>query len=163
MSRSIYRFLDANGDGTGTKDSSVDGSSTQQVFKYVPKSGDKTFLHRLIIHVEDSGSFDSGSYGNGITLTNGVGVEVRKITDDSVVLDLMDGVPVTKNPEWGRFCYDVDISSYGAGTESLTARWTFEKSGQPLFIQDDEYFCVTINDDLTGLVEQYFNIQGVVE
>lgn len=157
----IYRFLDTVGDGTGTKNANVDGSSTAVTFKYVPNARDRTELHRMIVHIEDAAPFSADEYGNlGAALTNGMLVQVRKQEDDSTVLDLCDAVPVKSNSQWSRMCYDSSTDSYGAGNDNVKVRWTFSKSGSPQYIQDDEYFCIVVQDDLTGLVEHYFMVQG---
>jgi len=52
---------------------------------------------------------------------------------------------------------------YGSGDNFLAGRWTFRKAGEPLLLLPGNSFRVTVNDDLTGLVEHYFCIQGLVE
>lgn len=160
----IYRFLDTTGDGTGTKNANVDGSSTAVLFKYTPETKDRTNIHRMIVHIEDTAPFSADEYGNlGAALTNGILVQIRKQADDAVVLDLCDSVPVKTNSQWSRMCYDSSTDSYGSGNDNVKVRWTFTKSGNPLYIQDDEYFCVIVQDNLTGLVEHYFMVQGEVQ
>ncbi|MGI9489088.1 MAG: hypothetical protein ACR2RF_25025 [Geminicoccaceae bacterium] len=160
----LYRFLDTTGDGTGTKNANVDGSSTAVTFRYNPGSGDRTEIARMIVHIEDAAPFSADEYGNlGAALTNGVLVQIRKYEDNATVIDLCDGLPVKSNSQWSRMCYDMDTDSFGAGNDHVKIRWTFAKSGSPLYIQDDEYFCIVVQDNLTGLVEHYFMIQGMVE
>jgi len=159
----FFRFLDTNGDGTGTKDASVNGAITPQVFKILPQSGESRLrMSRMLVHIVDFGTFDSGAYGNGVVLTNGIDVGLYNTSDDSLALDLLDGYTIKTNVDWGRFCYDATPSSYGTGNESLGARWTFTKAGEYLDVTAERYFAVTINDDLTGLIEHTFEMQGLV-
>lgn len=156
----IYRFLDTVGDGTGTKDAAVNGSSTAVTYKYQPPNGVIAVIARMLVHYGDTLAPSADDYGNITALTNGLLVQVRNVVDDSVVTDLLDGEPIKKNSDWSRFCYDLGLDDFGAGDNFLKVRWTFSKSGQPLEIHDAQYLCAVIQDDLTGLVEHHFMIQG---
>lgn len=156
----MFKFLDTVGDGSGSTSANVNGAITPVVFKMQPAAGEIHQLHRLIIHYRDTGVFDAEKYGNGIVVTNGVLVQILKKADDSVILDLTGGLPITVNAHWARLSYDVRIDAYGIGDEYLTARWTFSRSGGPISVSDDEYFAVTLRDDFTGLIDQTFMLQG---
>ena len=167
MTSYLYRFLDTDGDGTGTKtavgDYSDDPGSGVEIFYIAPPANTVYEIARIIPHVVDAGTFDSGSYGNGIDLTNGI---VIRISDSSgVLVDLTDDLPVITNTDWGRLCYDVTRSTFGTGNEYLHARWTFAKSGQPVRLVGDSghKLEVVLNDDFSDLVEQYFMVQGIVK
>jgi hypothetical protein len=162
MSSYLYRNLDTNGDGTGSKDATGDYSSTAAVFYIQPPTEKIYLIERMIVHVEDSGSFDSGAYGNGITLTNGI---VVRISDDSgVIVDLTDGMPILSNGSWVRQCYDVQVHPFGSGNEHMGVRWTFRKAGQPLKLvgEKTQKLEIVLNDNFSGLVGHQFQIQGRV-
>jgi len=74
VNESVDRFLDTNGDGTGTKSATGNYAESPVSFFIQPPAGEVFRLNRMLVHIEDSGTFDSGSYGNGITLTNGITV-----------------------------------------------------------------------------------------
>lgn len=154
----FYRFLDTNGDGTGTQNAVGDYSVTPDEFYFQPTHD--TDLYRLIIHIEDTTGFQAQDYGNITSgLTNGYSLLVKD-TAESTLLNLCDGQPIQTNAEIGRYCYDVDVKTWGAGNEVLQARWTFEKAGRPLYLSAGDRLSITFNDDLTGLIEHYFMIQG---
>lgn len=156
----LYRHLETTGDGTGSKDANVDGSSTPVDFLIQPPAGEVYVLNRLLIYIEDTGNFRAGHYGVlGGALSNGV---TLKVTDSSDVeiLDLTANDPVTTNGGWGENSYDVDVKAWGSGNEILLARWTFAASGRPLILKDQQKFKITINDNLTGLVKHHFHVQG---
>ena len=159
----IARYLDTNGSGAGTKSAVGDYSSAAEIFYIQPPAGQIYRISRMIPFVEDAGTFDSGSYGNGITLTNGITVRVQD--DNGTVLDLTNGLPVKLNTHWARLCFDLTISKCGTGNEYLHARWTFAKSGQMIRLVGDnnERLEVVLNDDFRDLVSQYFMVQGYVE
>jgi hypothetical protein len=160
IGRTIYQYLDLDGDGTGTKNANVDGSSVVQNFKIVVPDNQVYELARMIIHVRDSGVISPQTYGALAAMANGITIKTYD-SGDNVVDALDGGVSIKANAEWGRVCYDVDIQDRGAGFEGyVNVRWTFEKAGQPLRLTEGQYLQVTIADNLTGLLEHYFQVQG---
>lgn len=157
----IYRFLDVNGDGTGTKEALGDYSGMAQEIFYIQPPVNTTFvLSRMIVQIEDNGGFDSGLYGNSITLTNGI---VVRVSDDmSVLTALTDTIPILTNSDWAAYCYDVALSEYGTGNNYAHVRWTFARSGQPLILRGNynERLEVVLNDDFSDLVGHRFQVQG---
>ena len=161
LNPSLWRYLDTDGDGGGTKNAVGDYSSAAEEFKIVPPAQTRIEVARMIISIVDAGAPDSGSYGNNITLTNGITVAVRDA--GGVIEDITDGVPVMKNSDWGRLAgIDVAPMDWGSGDGQVIVRFTFEKSGVPLVLDGDEghYLAVNLNDDFSGLVEHYFMIHG---
>ena len=159
MSDMISRYLDTVGDGTGTIDLASDYSTVAGSVFIQPPAGKHFVLKRMLVLVQDTGSFDAAKYGNGVTLTNGIEIEVENATG-GVVLDLLDGQPIKENVAWGSFCFDVDVKTWGTGDEFLVARWTFEKSGRDIELTEDDTFSVKASDDLSGLNAQRFLVQG---
>lgn len=138
----------------------VDGSVTPVEYKYTNPGPGSLQLERMIVYIEDGGSFDSGRYGNsGDPLTVGIGVAIKD-AQDAIRLDLLDGEPITTNGEWAAMCYDVTHENYGSGNEYIAVRWTFGKAGQALTLREGESFVMTVNDDLEFLVKHYAQIQG---
>jgi len=155
--RMIYRFLDTDGDGTGSKDHIGDMTATDIL--YIADAD--CVLTRLIIYVEDGSGFKADLYGLLTALTNGWALKIRDGAD-AEVLDLTDGVVVKTNSRIGAFCFDVDVKSWGVGVgnEGLVARWTFEKAGSPLYLPAGYRLVVELNDNFTGLVHHTFQVQG---
>jgi hypothetical protein len=160
-SLSIYRLLDTNGDGTGTKNANGNYSSVAEEF-YIENTDveDGMIIERMLITLQDGVGMRAAYYGNlGGPLTNGWEPVVKDDTD-SVILRLGDNLPIKTNAGIGRVCYDVDIKTWGAGDDVLVARWTFGRSGQPLFLPLGYKLAITFSDDLSGLVNHYFTVQG---
>jgi len=159
----FYRFLDTVGDGSGTKSAIGNYSETgdgETIFRIAPPANTIYYVSRMLVHVVDSGSFDSGSYGNAITLVNGIAMKL--VNSGGLVQDMLDGVPIITNPDWARQCYDVSSSSYGSGNETLSVRWTFTKAGKFIALSGDngDELQVVFHDDFSDLVAHYFQVQG---
>ena len=129
-------------------------------FKVTCKTGSqKLHLTRMIIYLEDVGNFNSSVYGVNITLTNGITVVVYD-ADDTELQRLTCEDAVLTNAQWARLCYDASYLSWGNGNDSLTVRWTFERSGKPVSLTSGQYLAVELNDDFTGLEDHTFMLQG---
>lgn len=158
------RYLDTNGDGTGTKNANGNYSGGATSFYIQPPASTIYRISRLLVFVQDTNGFTPVEYGNtGSALSNGITVRVHNGT--STVADLTDGVPVQHNGDWARLCYDAQVLSWGTTDEMLSARLTFTKAGQFLRLDGDdtEKLEVILNDDFTGLTEHYFLVQGYTE
>lgn len=159
--KQIFRFLDTNGDGSGTTNAIGDYSLGVEEFYIQPPAPDAYMISRMIVCIEDTASMRAERYGNlAAALTNGIQVFVDDGTTE--ILDLVDNDPVKTNAGWGRHCYDADVKSWGAGDELLLVRWTFEKSGHPILLESAHRLVVSCNDDLTGLVAHNFQVQGYI-
>lgn len=155
----IYQHLSSNGDGTGTTNAVGDYSSSETTL-YIAPAADETFIiNRMIVEVEDVGSFDSGGYGTGSALSNGITLNYR---DANGIVATLTPTPITRNADWAGNCHDLTIHNFGTGNEFMTARWTFEKSGHPLVLwgSNGHSLEIVLNDDFTGLVLQKFTVQG---
>jgi hypothetical protein len=160
----LYRYLDTDGDGTGTKNANGDYSGGEEIFYIQPPAGQIYNLNRMIVTVYDTTVIQAEEYGNlGAAL--GTGIVIRVSDDNGVLLDLTDGIPITTNAEWTQLCYDADVKAWGSGNELVTVRWTFVKAGYPLRLVGDnnERLEVVLNDALDGLLSHYFMVQGYEE
>ena len=160
----LFRFLDTDGDGTGTKEATGNYALAEEEFYIQPPDGESYFISRLIIEIKDAGSIDAGSYGNGITLTNGI--QVQKKDGSGVIVDFTDGEPIITNADWAKFCYDVKTSEFGSGNNYVNVRWTFSKAtgglkgGVFLDGSNNERFTVILNDNFSNLTGHTFMVQG---
>lgn len=141
-----------------------DYSSVAKSFVYEVPVGFRLEVHRLLIHIEDSGGMRAEHYGTlGEALTNGIIVE-SLTSDDVLDVDMTDGHPIKTNANWSAVCGPdhVALFEWGAGDELLGAVWHFSDSGRPFVVPATEHFTVRVQDDLTGLVSHQFMIQGVL-
>jgi hypothetical protein len=148
-------------DGTNNPNANGDYSTTAGEFVIeVPAGETKLNLSRVIVYIEDSGTFKAETYGALAALTNGVSLVIEK---NGVETDLTDSTPIKTNAQWGRLCYDVDVKTWGNGNSATVVRWTFSKSGVDLSLQMGDRVIVRLNDNLTGLIDHTFLFQGYSE
>jgi hypothetical protein len=158
MATSIFSVLAENGSAVTNAVGDYSGGSADS-FNVTPPATEDWYITRMIFSMEDSGTFDPSSYGNGTALTNGV---VIRHSNAGGVLRTLTAFPPKTNIEWEMHCHDVNLHTYGTGDEGLTARWTFAKHGRPLLLNgaDGEFLEVYLNDSFTHLVAHRFLFQG---
>lgn len=162
------RFMDSVGDGSGSIELNVDGSTTPVIFKIKPAPGEILYLSRLLWYLRDSGSLDSGGFGNGAELTNGI--------DFGFYFDVglpsegrypQQFEPITTNGGWAKYCGpDVVPLTFGGGDEILSCRYSFykdtaivDRTELPWLAHDRlEEFWLIVSDDLTGINELHCRI-----
>ena len=158
------RFLDEIGDGSGNKFMTVLGSiGTPVEFKCIIPAGEYFDLYRLIIHYEDNAAFSASRFAAlGTALPNGITAVWRRVLDQEIISDLLSGLPIKANAHWGRFMFDDKYDDYGTGSANkfLNARWTFNKSGGPIILNEDTEIVFSIRDDLTTLIDFTIFLSG---
>ena len=149
------RFIDSVGDGSGSINLNVNGSVTPVIFRYTPSFTDVVYIRRLIFYLSDTGTLDSGGFGNGAALTNGIEFMGMRNVGLPSEFRFTDGSfrPIKTNTEWQSYAHDIIHSSWGTGDESYSVRYTLEKDGTDLALTSanlDEFWII-INDDLSGI------------
>ena len=155
----FVRFLDTNGDGTGLTNAIGDYSLAAQDFYIQCPENTNLFISKLVIQVEDSGTFDSSSYGNGIELTNGIKIIFEDA--DSGELDLTADFPIITNVDYAKYDKNLFLSTFGTGNEYLNFTYDFFSLGRPIRLLPGEKWIIRLNDDFEALVSHTFNIQGL--
>lgn len=157
------QFIEDNAN-PGTYNANGNYSVTPASFRLSAAADQVIEVHRLIVTIRDGSAFSAEKYG-GITggLSTGVKIYFRD-SDDSLLYDVTgSGHAIQANADWGSFCYDVDLKSWGSGDSFLLVRWTAARSfGVPFTIRPGQYVEVYLNDDLSGLIAHYFQMQGII-
>jgi len=152
------RFLDTNGDGTGTKDAVGNYASDTDFYIECP-ANQKYVVSRVLVTISDTGSLAAGEYGN-ISLTGDEGVSII-IEQRGVENDLTDGIPITSNACWHRIAgVDMVRSSFGSGDDFLSIRYSFFKHGTEVVLNTGDKLIARLNGNLSGLTSHYFTVQG---
>lgn len=160
----LLRYLDTNGDGTGSKNASVNGSSTEVRFFIKPEVGQTFLIYKMFVTISDAGILTTGSYGNTLTPSNGLIVRKTGSGGDPVIYDVLDGLPIKANTDWARIAFDESVVNLAGTKYFYRYRWTAPNVNYPLCLHGDsgEELEVIIRDNLTGLEEHYFQVQGYV-
>lgn len=157
----LFRVLDTNGDGTGTKAATGDYSVTPGLFYIQPPVGTVYNINTLTVHVGDTGALTAEGYGAGIALTNGIAIKVKDGSGDLV--DLLDGIALIDNELWAHLYSRFTFQNFAAAASFYSSETIFpEKLGRALVLNGDsgEYLEVALNDDFSGLDHQHFIVTG---
>jgi len=153
------RFLDTNGDGTGTKNAIGNQAATN--FFISPDQGTYLSIARLLVQITDVGVMLPANYGNLAALGNGI--KLVKVSSDGTVTDYTDGFVIKTNVQWARYCFDAILSLSGGAAENyVNIRWTFSRGGKPVILLTNDRLEVQLNDDFTGLISHTFLAQGTL-
>jgi hypothetical protein len=145
----IFKYLSLDGLGV-TKNANVNGSVTPQKFFVKPPANRIYDLRQLIIHIEDA-SVPPGSYGEIAALTNGVTIKVLNDADVEI-MDLLDGGAAKTNDKYYHISPKVEF-----GDTVVNIYIPLEPG---IALEPHERLEVSIDDDLTGLVEHFFYVSG---
>ncbi len=153
----LVQLLSTNGDGTGTVDMAANLSDTD--FYIAGDQGSPIIVHRLLVHLEDTGSIDASGFGNGSALTNGLRIDLE--SHDGTVLAPLTPETIKTNGEWGKYCYDVNVLTWGTGPEILLARWTLSKfTPGGVVLDNGARLVVNVNDNLSALNTMHVTAEG---
>ena len=158
----FFQFLDSLGDGTGRINHNLNYSSTPDTaFIENTNTLKRLVLYRMIVSIQDANGMIATEYGNlNTALTNGIIIKVLD-KDNNVKINLTsENNPIKYNAAWAGYCYDADVKGWGTGDDVLAVRWTFANSGKPITLLPGWKLIVILNDDLTGLTEHHFHVQG---
>lgn len=163
----LNRHLDTVGDGTGSHDANVDGSAESDLgpvlFRINAPADGTHVIHRLHVVLEDTGNFNTNTYGSIAQLTNGLRVGYFNTTTNAIVDDLTSTHPIKDNFGWSLHAYPATLNAWGGGNQHLVAIWDFAEDGCSLHVTSqypDRCFGVEVRDDLTNLVAHEFVVYG---
>ena len=156
----ISRFLDEIGDSTGNVDMVGNYSSNPLDFKYTVPEGKLLYVYSLTVTIEDNGSLDAGSYGNGIALTNGLKFGI--LTRSGEIVSATIQKPITTNASWATYAHDLVVHDFGSGNNTLTIRYLFERDGIPIKVASGQSLAVQLNDNFSGLRGHLCKFGGIL-
>ncbi|MBW2647249.1 MAG: hypothetical protein JRE23_13960 [Deltaproteobacteria bacterium] len=157
----ISRFLDDVGDSTGevNMNGNYTGPNTGD-FKFTVPENSILYVYNLIITIEDQGSLDAGSYGNGVALTNGLQFGVLRRSGELEATTLQ--VPIKTNASWASYAHDLQVHDFGSGNNTLTVHYNFEREGIPIKIKSGQALVLRLSDDFSALKGHLCKFGGVL-
>ena len=138
-----------------------DYSASPQEFSIKPNPGESVYITDFRVYVEDAGSFDTGFYGNGIVLNNGI--HLSYLQDENLYYLTNPAVPVITSGDLGSLMDTIKVHKWGSGNEFLIARYSFyDRARSAIHLSGDkgDKFIATFNDDFTKLVKHRFAVSG---
>ena len=144
-----------------TKEMSVDGSATPQVFSVEPLPVQKGDMVRLIVTMTDNVDMDFETFGGLTKLTNGCVLRVNN--GDGSYRNIAN---FKSNGDIQLYSFDADYqTNNGGGVRSFTARMTWggqSKHGVVVRLDGSigEKLEIVVQDDLTGLLSMNWIAQG---
>lgn len=134
--------------------------ATEMKFYWQVPAGLVARIDTLRIRIEDGGSIDMDSYGNGISLTgsNGIGLHIEDSAGTSIN-DLMQGLKIQRNPDWDDFGHAVP-DSYGAGNQAFILDITIK---HPIRLINQQRVAFRLLGDFSGLTYHCFIVGGIYE
>ncbi len=128
-------------------------------FKYIAPR--KCTIARMLVTIEDAGIDNYNRYGDIAALDVGIHVYTLRNGDDIANANILtEAFSIKSNGDWGTYCFDSGIKSEGGGNDYVLVRWTFEKAGVGLNLNQGDEFGVIVNDNMSGLAGHKFQIQG---
>ena len=115
----------------------------------------------MIFFLRDTGTLDSGGFGNGAALTNGILFRFAYDVGEASEGFYPDPTffPIKINSQWQAYCHDITVSDWGSGDQAYSTRYTFgnDSPGAPPWISAirKEEFQMVIQDDLSAISEIY--------
>ena len=153
-------LLDETGDGTGNHHANVDGSGAPVVFKSICPAGQQYHVYALHIHIADDDVIKPETYGGVASLTNGIDLQVLD-TDDSVIYNIFNGHTIKHNNDFAGMGELATLDIGAGATYGVAVYVDFAKAyGGPLIMTTGQAFALTVNDNLSGLTDHHFFIQG---
>lgn len=153
----FHRFLDTNGDGTGTKQATgnySDGGAGVTDFFLTPPAGQVYQVHSLTVYVADT-ALEMTEYVTGSALSVGIDVLRGPLGSEA---SLISTPLMTQLGHWLRQSASGSFEvQQGNLTDVFVA--TLPDITKPVLEPGDKYI-VRLNDDFTGLVEHTFFLHG---
>jgi hypothetical protein len=143
-----------------SREMSVDGSVTPVDFEFVVPAARRLQLAAITIQIVDNMAHTASSYGGGSALTNGMALEVDTGT---VVIDLLDGFPITTNSQWTGFAFLYEYTDVGSGDNVSTWHWEDHRAGSMFSVVEIDSGGVVscrVSDDLTGISSATMFLHG---
>ena len=100
-------------------------------------------------------------WGGGSALSTGITVKVYD-ADNVVLFDFLDGETLKANEDFTSLSGVDSIIGPAAGVDDLSIRWTLEKSGRVVTLDQGDYFGINIQDDISGVTKFTAMLQGIV-
>ncbi len=145
-----------------------DFSSVPRNFTVQPPQNEVWRISRIILTIKDANINNFNEYGGLTALTNGIllGVVRNNLTTElNPLRNTTDMFTIHTNGDWASLMFDLDIKDLGAGDDYVVGRWSFNKANTLIRLDGNksDFAFIQVSDDLTGLSDHLFIVQGYKE
>jgi hypothetical protein len=155
----LIRYLDTNGNGTGTKTAIGNYSITPATFFIQPSAAQNFVITELVFQYSDSGGFPIAGYGSGAILTNGIRFEA---VINGVTFDLLDGLRIKRNDDYFHLITNTKLQLFSGSGGTVNGSFNISDFGVPLKLKGAtaDKLQIILNDNFSLLVDQTFVVHG---
>ena len=173
--RQAFARLDTLGTGAGSSALNVNGSVTPVNFKFIPEARRGNFrLSQLQLYIRTAADLrDPTKFGTLAALTNGINLSVLKQVGDTLVQDFFLSINATwpaegnakSHSDLRSLGFAVNFSAFTGASQwvSIERNYVDPDSSGSMFIYNDEYLRLKVNDDLSTLTVFNSFLAGVYD
>lgn len=124
---------------------------TPSIFEYEVPAGETLELSRVNIEVLDNG-MRNDFFAGVAALANGCLFQIIAADGSTVLLDFLDGIPITKNADFASLAgVDSVVRVAGPGDNMLPVRFSIFKAGSEMLLSEGRRIRWTNRDDLSAI------------
>lgn len=132
---------------------------TPSVFEYQVPAFTTIDFTRCTLFMTD-GNIGPNAFGGLAALSNGCLFEIIDDDGSSVLLDFLDGVPLTTNDQFTKLAGIDTVATFAAGDDFFPIRFTMAKAGKKMRLTAGQRIRWTNRDDVSGITRFQFMVQG---
>ena len=145
----------------GSPSMRVDGSETACKFDYEVPAGMVALIESSTVEIVNLTQRQT-NFGGLSALSNGVLVQGIDSDGSTEIIDYLDGQPLKKNGDFTRLTGVENPIHTEPLDDFFQAGWNMKKSGATPMYLPGQRFRVTVQDNLTGITEMGWIVQGVL-
>lgn len=127
-------------------------------YSYICPAGKKAFIQRLTFIVRCASAPAAGEFGDQAALSTGCSMGFLD-TDDSVLLDPLDGETIKRNEDWGMLA-GAQLKFETSALYAVVVEWVLPR---PIELAAAQKFKFTVADSLSALSDFRCQLQGYLE
>lgn len=165
MNKGFSRFLDTNGDGTGTVSATGNYSGGATNFFIQPGSNEQYEISSLILTIYDAVTFEFSDYGAASGLTNGISIQ---LVQNGATTDLTDQETIKNNFHVYTQFFPVQFLTLGPALDQfsiITALYDFKNHHNLKIVLNgvtNDRLQIVLNDNFSGLNDHRFHVKGYI-
>jgi hypothetical protein len=141
-------------------DINTNSAVTPSVFEYEVPAFTTIDFSRCNIFMTD-GNIGPNGFAGLAALSNGCLFEIIDSDGTTVLLDFLDGVPLTTNDQFTKLAGVDTVATFAAGDDFFPIRFTMARAGKKMRLTAGQRIRWTNQDNLSAITRFQFMVQGV--